>query len=199
MNIGIFGGTFDPPHVGHLVIADQALTQLKLDEVWFMPAGQPPHKANNHVSAAVHRVEMTRLAIQDHAGFKLSTFDVDRPGPHYSAIAIELLEQTHPQHDWYFIMGEDSLEDLPRWYEPRRLIAQATLAVAGRPGASTDLHDLEQAIPGLSAKVRWVDAPLVDLSSTQLRQMANAGASLRYLVPDAVLEYIHQHRLYLSE
>jgi nicotinate-nucleotide adenylyltransferase len=199
MNIGIFGGTFDPPHVGHLVIADQALTQLKLDEVWFMPAGQPPHKVNNHVSAAVHRVEMTRLAIQDHAGFKLSTFDVDRPGPHYSAIAMELLEQAHPQHDWHFIMGADSLEDLPRWYEPRRLIAQATLAVAGRPGASTDLHELEQVIPGLSKRVRWVNAPLVDLSSTQLRQMANAGASLRYLVPDAVREYIHQHRLYLSE
>lgn len=198
MNIGIFGGTFDPPHVGHLVIADQALTQLKLDEVWFMPAGQPPHKLNNPVSAAVHRVAMTRLAIAGHAGFKLSTFDVERPGPHYSSIAIEMLEQQWPQHDWCFIMGADSLEDLPRWHQPRRLIALATLAVAGRPGARPDLTALEQVIPGLSARVRWVDAPLVDLSSTQLRQMAKAGASLRYLVPDAVLDYIHTHELYLS-
>jgi nicotinate-nucleotide adenylyltransferase len=198
MNIGIFGGTFDPPHVGHLVIADQAMTQLKLDEVWFMPAGQPPHKLNNHVSEAEHRVAMTQLAIAGHAGFKLSTFDIDRPGPHYSAIAIEMLEQQHPQHDWCFVMGADSLEDLPRWYEPKRLIAQATLAVAGRPSARPDLHDLEQAIPGLSARVRWVEAPLVDLSSTQLRAMVRAGASLRYLVPDPVVEYIHQHRLYID-
>ncbi len=196
MNIGILGGTFDPPHIGHLVIADQALAQLKLDEVWFMPAGQPPHKMNNRVSAAADRVAMTRLAIQHHAGFRLSTFDVERPGPHYSSTALELLEQKHPQHDWCFIMGADSLEDLPRWHEPRRLIALATLAVAGRPGARPDLKEIEHDIPGLSARVQWVDAPLVDLSSTQLREMARAGASLRYLVPDEVIAYIHQHRLY---
>lgn len=198
MNIGIFGGTFDPPHVGHLVIADQALTQLGLDEVWFMPAGQPPHKLNNHVSAAQHRVAMTQLAIEGHAGFKLSTFDVDRPRPHYSSKAIELLEHRHPQHDWCFIMGADSLEDLPHWHEPRRLIALATLAVAGRPGARPDIKEIEHDIPGLSTRVRWVDAPLVDLSSTQLRSMVRAGASLRYLVPDGVVEYIHQHRLYID-
>ena len=196
MNIGIFGGTFDPPHVGHLVIADQALTQLQLDEVWFMPAGQPPHKLNNDVSAAQHRVAMTRLAIAGHTGFTLSTFDVDRAGPHYSAVAMEMLEQQHPQHDWCFIMGADSLEDLPRWYAPQRLIARATLAVASRPGVRPDLNALEQVIPGLSVRVQWVDAPLVDLSSTQLRQMVKAGASLRYLVPDAVIDYIEQHGLY---
>lgn len=196
MNIGIFGGTFDPPHIGHLVIADQALTQLKLDEVWFMPAGQPPHKLNNDVSAAQHRVEMTRLAIAGHAGFTLSTFDIDRPGPHYSSKAIELLEQRHPQHDWCFIMGADSLDDLPKWHEPQRLIALATLAVAGRPGAHPDLVKIERDVPGISARVQWVDAPLVDLSSTQLRKMVHAGASLRYLVPDAVIDYIQQHSLY---
>lgn len=196
MNIGIFGGTFDPPHIGHLVIADQALTQLKLDEVWFLPAGQPPHKRNGFVSDAEHRVAMARLAIQGHPGFKLSTFDVDRPGPHYSAIAMELLEQRHPQHDWCFIMGADSLEDLPHWHQPRRLIALATLAVAGRPGARPDIKEIEHDIPGLSGRMRWVDAPLVDLSSTQLRAMARAGASLRYLVPDSVVDYIQQHGLY---
>ena len=196
MHIGIFGGTFDPPHVGHLVIADQALTQLKLDAVWFMPAGQPPHKLNNLVSAAAHRVAMTRLAIANHAGFHLSTFDVDRPAPHYSATAIETLEQQHPQHDWCFIMGADSLVDLPRWHTPRRLIALATLAVAGRPGVHPDLTEIERQVPGVSERIRWVDAPLVDLSSSQLRHMASAGASLRYLVPDAVIDYIQQHNLY---
>lgn len=159
-------------------------------------AGQPPHKLNNPVSEAAHRVAMTQMAIAGHAGFTLSTFDVDRPSPHYSAVALEMLEQQHPQHDWCFIMGADSLEDLPRWYEPQRLIAQAMLAVAGRPGVRPDLAEIEQAVPGVSARVQWVDAPLVDLSSTQLREMVKAGASIRYLVPDSVIDYIQQHDLY---
>lgn len=196
MNIGIFGGTFDPPHIGHLVIADQALIQLKLDEVWFMPVGQPPHKAGNHISDVRHRVEMVRLAIADHPGFKLSLVDVQRPAPHYSVTAIELLESQHPQHDWCFIMGADSLEDLPHWHKPQRLIELATLAVAGRPGARPDTTELEQDIPGLGARVRWVNAPLVDISSTELRRLAREGASLRYLVPRLVEDYIREHMLY---
>jgi nicotinate-nucleotide adenylyltransferase len=197
MYIGIFGGTFDPPHIGHLVIADQALTQLKLDEVWFMPVGQPPHKAGNHVSAAEHRVEMVRLAIADHSGFRLSLVDVERPAPHYSVTAIELLESQHPQHDWCFIMGADSLEDLPHWHRPQRLIELATLAVAGRPGARPDTTELDHDIPGLCARMRWVNAPLVDISSTELRRLAREGASLRYLVPQPVEAYVVEHALYL--
>ena len=196
MNIGIFGGTFDPPHIGHLVIADQAFTQLKLDEVWFMPVGQPPHKVGNHISEPRHRLAMVKLAIAGHAGFKLSRVDVDRPAPHYSVTALEILEAKHPQHDWCFIMGADSLSDLPHWHEPRRLIALATLVVAGRPGVQPDTTELEHEIPGLSPRVRWVDAPLFDLSSTQLRQMAYGGQSLKYLVPDAVADYVREHALY---
>jgi nicotinate-nucleotide adenylyltransferase len=197
MNIGIFGGTFDPPHIGHLVIADQALTQLKLDQVWFMPVGQPPHKAGNHISTVEHRVAMVQLAIADHPGFQLSLVDVERPAPHYSVTAIELLESQHPQHDWCFIMGADSLEDLPHWHQPRRLIELATLAVAGRPGARPDTTELEHDIPGLCARVQWVNAPLVDLSSTELRRLAREGASLRYLVPQSVEAYVVEHALYL--
>lgn len=196
MNIGVFGGTFDPPHVGHLIIADQALQQLNLDFVWFMPVGQPTHKNANHVSPASDRVAMTALAIEDHPGFELSHVDVERPAPHYSSMAIELLETRNPEHDWFFIMGADSLEDLPNWHEPRRLIALATLAVASRPGARPDLSELERAVFGVSQRVRWVHAPLVDLSSTELRQMAHAGASLRYLVPRSVEDYIREHNLY---
>jgi len=196
MNIGFFGGTFDPPHIGHLVIADQAFTQLKLDEVWFVPVGQPPHKAGNHISQPEHRLEMVTRAIIGHPGFKVSRVDIDRPAPHYSVTALEILEAQHPQHDWCFIMGADSLSDLPHWHAPARLIELATLAVAGRPGARPDMTELEQDIPGLCRRVRWVDAPLVDVSSTQLRQMARAGRSLTYLLPDAVASYIHQHNLY---
>ena len=196
MNIGIFGGTFDPPHIGHLVIADQAFTQLGLDEVWFLPVGQPPHKRGNHISDAEHRVAMVTHAIHGHPGFKLSRVDVDRPAPHYSVTALELLEAEHPQHDWCFIMGADSLEDLPHWHKPRRLIELATLAVAGRPGARPEIREIETDVPGVSARVRWVTAPLVDLSSTDLRQMAREGKSLKYLVPDAVIAYADAHGLY---
>ncbi len=196
MNIGIFGGTFDPPHIGHLVIADQALTQLKLDEVWFMPVGQPPHKAGNSISSAHHRVRMVQLAISDHPAFRLSLVDVERPAPHYSSTALELLEARHPQHDWCFIMGADSLEDLPHWHNPRRLIELATLAVAGRPGARPDLNEIEHDVPGVSGRVRWVNAPLVDISSTELRRMVRQNASLRYLVTYPVEVYIRTERLY---
>jgi nicotinate-nucleotide adenylyltransferase len=102
----------------------------------------------------------------------------------------------HPQHDWCFIMGADSLEDLPHWHEPQRLIELATLAVAGRPGARPDIIKIEHDVPGVSQRVRWVNAPLVDISSTELRQFARSGASLRYLVPHAVEEYIREHALY---
>lgn len=196
MNIGLFGGTFDPPHIGHLIIADQTLTQLGLDEVWFMPVGQPPHKATNHVSPAHHRVAMVELAIAHHPRFKLSLFDVERPAPHYSSTAIALLESQHPQHDWYFVMGADSLEDLPHWHQPQRLIEIAMLAVAARPGAHPDLQAIERAVPGVSSRVRWVNAPRVDLSSTELRRMVRTSASLRYLVTDEVRDYIATHRLY---
>lgn len=196
MNIGIFGGTFDPPHIGHLVIADQALTQLKLDEVWFMPVGQPPHKDSNAISDARHRVRMVQLAIGDHPAFRLSLIDVARPAPHYSSTALELLEAQHPHHDWCFIMGADSLQDLPHWHNPRRLIELATLAVAGRPGAHPDLSRIEQDVPGVSDRVRWVNAPLVDISSSELRRMVRRNASLRYLVPHPVEMYIKTERLY---
>lgn len=199
MNIGIFGGTFDPPHIGHLVVADQALTQLRLDEVWFMPVGQPTHKDSNGISPAHHRVAMVGLAIKGHPGFQLSLLDVERPAPHYSSTAMEILEQRHPEHDWFFIMGADSLADLPHWHRPQRLIALATLAVAGRPGVRLDLSEIEHAVPGVSQRVHWVRAPLVDLSATELRRMARDGASLRYLVPAAVIEYVHTHRLYVED
>jgi nicotinate-nucleotide adenylyltransferase len=196
MNIGILGGTFDPPHIGHLIIADQALAQLQLDEVWFMPVGQPPHKVSNHITPIHHRVAMVNLAIADHQGFRLSLVDVERPAPHYSSTALEILATRYPQHNWFFIMGADSLADLPRWHNPKRLIALAMLGVASRPSVRPDLDKLECALPGLRARVRWIDTPLIDIASSDLRQMAHAGSSLRYLVPHPVETYIKQHRLY---
>ncbi|MFN3706240.1 MAG: nicotinate-nucleotide adenylyltransferase [Thermoflexales bacterium] len=196
MEIGIFGGTFDPPHIGHLIVADQALHQLQLDEVWFCPVGQPPHKHNGELTPAHHRVHMTRLAIADHERFRISTIDVDRPPPHYTSGLLRALCQAFPQHHWTFLMGADSLMDLPNWHEPDYLLQVADLAVALRPDVALDLSTVEAALPQIRASLRWVRTPLLDVSSSELRRMARQGASLRYLVPRVVEAYITQVQLY---
>ncbi|HEY3290878.1 MAG TPA: nicotinate (nicotinamide) nucleotide adenylyltransferase, partial [Anaerolineae bacterium] len=146
--IGLIGGTFDPPHIGHLIIAEQACTQLGLEKVWFAPVGQPPHKSIQHVSAIEHRVEMTRLAIQDNPHFMLSLADVNRPAPHYITHLFEILVRQYPLVEWYLIVGSDSFAELPNWYEPARLLQYTRLAVAQRPGFQPDLTKLEHALPG---------------------------------------------------
>jgi nicotinate-nucleotide adenylyltransferase len=196
MNIGIFGGTFDPPHIGHLVIADQALTTLGLDAVWFTPVGQPTHKNAAGVSPAAHRVAMTRLAIATHPAFRVCEADVDRPGPHYSLTLMQLLRERHPEHTWTFIIGEDSLEDLPKWHRPADLFALVTLAVARRPGSAPDLSAIRAVVPDIASRVSWIDAPLLDLSSTELRNRLRANSSVRYLLPRAVAEYALLNALY---
>lgn len=199
MKIGILGGTFDPPHVGHLVLADQALHQLGLDVVWFMPVGQPPHKPNNHVTPAQHRVAMIELAIADHPRFQLTRVDVDRPPPHYTASALELLHRRYPEHEWVFILGADALADLPRWYHPEQIVALAELAAAERPDARLDLAALERALPGLTRRLHWIRTPLMDVASSTLQQIARNGGSLRYLVTPEVQAYIRTHRLYCEQ
>ncbi len=196
MKIGIFGGTFDPPHIGHLVIAEHALAQLCLDAVWFVPVGQPPHKPNHRITAAPHRLAMTMLATADHARFCVSTLDLDRPPPHYTVGLFTLLRAQHPSTEFVFIMGADALADLPQWHQPQQLLALTTLAVAARPEVSVDLERLEQHLPGLRARLQWIHAPLVDLSSSLVQRLAAEGRSLRYLVPERVRAYIEAHRLY---
>jgi nicotinate-nucleotide adenylyltransferase len=196
VNIGVLGGTFDPPHIGHLIVAEQARAQLQLDEVWFAPAGQPPHKRNRKVSEAKHRVTMTRLAIADNPCFKLCLTDIERPGPHYSTDLMRLLRQQHPRNQWYFIIGGDSLADLPNWHQPQQFVQLARLAVAHRPGFQPDLAALEQTIPGLRERVAWVNSPLVYVSSSDLRARARQGLPLRYVVPREVEAYVQQNHLY---
>ena len=196
MKIGILGGTFDPPHIGHLIVAEQACAQMQLDEVWFAPAGQPPHKRDRPVTEAEHRVAMVRLAIADNPCFKLCLTDVERPGPHYSTDLMQLLREQQPHNQWYFVVGEDSLADLPNWHDPRQFVQLATLAVAHRPGYQPDLAVLEQTIPGLSQRVAWVNSPLVYVSSSDLRAQARQGLPLRYVVPDGIAAYVQAHRLY---
>jgi nicotinate-nucleotide adenylyltransferase len=194
--LGILGGTFDPPHLAHLVMADQARNQLNLARVLFVPAGQPPHKLDRVVTPAEHRVAMTQRAIAGDAGFVLSRVDVDRPGPHYTEDMLALLRATYPEDELYLLIGSDSLRDLSAWHDPARVVAQARLAVMPRLGAEPNMRALESALPGISARVDWVDAPRLDVSSTDIQRRARAGLSIRYFVPVAVESYIIEHRLY---
>ena len=196
MRVGILGGTFDPPHIGHLVLGDQAWQQLGLDEVWFTPVGQPPHKAGKQVTDAAHRVAMTQLAIAGHPAFRLCETDAPRPGPHYSLTLMQLLREQHPEHEWFFLIGEDSLADLSRWHRPADLIELAALCVARRPGSRSDHAAVFEFLPALRERVRWIDAPLLDLASSDLRARLVAGGSVRYLVPDAALEYARTRQVY---
>jgi nicotinate-nucleotide adenylyltransferase len=197
MKIGILGGTFDPPHIGHLVIADQARAQLKLDKVWFTPVGQPPHKEGSRVSSAEHRVNMTRLAIGGNLSFEVCLVDVERPSPHYTVDLFEKLQTNYPEHEFCFIIGADSLIDLPRWQRPRRLLEIARFAVAHRPRYIPDLADLEQKLPGLHDRIDWVDTPLTDLASNDLQRRARERLPLRYVVTRDVADYIREERLYV--
>jgi nicotinate-nucleotide adenylyltransferase len=194
--IGIFGGTFDPPHLGHLVLAEAAREQLQLDCVLWVVAGQSPLKPQGAATPVDMRLQLVQAAIAGQPSFALSRVDADRPGPHYSVDTAEIIAAQHPGAALYFIMGEDSLRDLPRWHRPADLAARCRLAVFQRPGIDTDLSQLAAAIPALTGRVEFVCAPQIDIAASDLRERARAGLSLRYLVPEAVRALIEQHGLY---
>lgn len=194
--LGLLGGTFDPPHMAHLILAEAAREQLELDQVLFLPAGQPPHKPDQPVTPAAHRLAMTALAVADNPDFALDVTDVDREAPHYTATLIPLLQKQLGPAQLWLLIGGDSLRDLPTWYQPRQLLLHCRLAVLPRPGAKVDWTSLDAAVPEAAARTDMLDGPTMALSSTALRRMAGMGRSLRYLVPDAVRHYIAEHALY---
>jgi nicotinate-nucleotide adenylyltransferase len=198
--LGVLGGTFDPIHHGHLVAAQEAFYQLELDLVLFVPAGMPPHKPVQPLATARHRLQMIELAIDGRPGFALSRVDVERPGPHYSADMLQLLKDEWG-HDTtlFFIEGADSLVDILDWHEPQRIVELAELALVNRQGVELDVDRLEQHLPGLEARLHRVEMPLLEISSTNLRQRVREGRPLAYLLPDAVIAYILEHELYLEE
>jgi nicotinate-nucleotide adenylyltransferase len=201
MNIGVLGGTFDPIHMGHLIIAEEVRTRLDLAEVLFVPAGQPWLKTNNVISPAEHRVEMVRLAIAKEPSFKLSTMEIERPGPSYTVDTMaELSRQIGARDKLFFILGWDNLDQLPRWHEPSRLVRLCRLVPVRRVGyASPDLDALEAAIPGLSQSIIMLDTPQIQISSSEIRDRVARGLSIHHLVPAPVERYIKQHRLYLTQ
>jgi nicotinate-nucleotide adenylyltransferase len=195
--LGILGGTFDPIHHGHLVAAEEAHHQLQLDQVLFVPAGMPPHKPSRPISPAHHRLRMVELAIAGKPYLAISRIDVDRAGPCYTVDTLDLLRaEWGPEPTFFFIEGADSLADILTWYQPQRLIERCELAVVERPGVELDLPRLENHLPGLTARIHWVQMPRLEISSSDLRARVRAGRPIAYLVPAAVEAYIREQGLY---
>ncbi len=196
LRLGVIGGTFDPPHCGHLVLAENGRVQLRLDRVLFVLAGQPPHKPDRPIARARHRVAMVEAAVADNPAFVLSRVDLDRPGPHYTVDMLALLQRQYPAAELFFLVGGDSLAQFLAWRDPASIVRQARLAVMRRPGFEPDLAALERAVPGLCERLVWLDAPYLDIAASDLRRRAGDGLPLRYLVPPPVEAYIREHRLY---
>lgn len=195
--IGILGGTFDPIHIGHLILAEEARVILQLDVVLFIPAAQPWRKAGRDITAAADRLEMVRLAIQDNPSFRASSIEIDRSGLTYTVDTLDALRATFQDAGFWFILGADALMDLPNWKEPGRILSLARLAVASR--ASTPLGNLEELnryLPGVGSRVDQVPMPSVSISSSELRRRLREGTSTRYWLPEAVRRYAVEHRLY---
>jgi nicotinate-nucleotide adenylyltransferase len=196
VNIGVLGGTFDPIHIGHLIVAEEARIKLGLREVLFVPAGQPWLKRDRDITQAVHRVEMVRRAITGNPHFKPCTLEVERLGPSYTVDTLAMLrKQLGTEASFFFILGRDTLAELPLWKEPEKLVQLCRLVVAPRLG-SKDLKHLETAIPGLLDKVIQLDMPVIGISSSGIRQRIAQGLSIRYLVPAEVEKYITEHKIY---
>ena len=196
--IGVFGGTFDPPHIGHLVLADEARAELNLKKVLWVVTGEPPHKPDRPMLAAEHRLKMVELAIQHDPAFELSRLEVDRPGPHYAVDTMAQLAESQPADQRAYIMGKDSLQDLPSWKSPERFIELTNaMIVLNRPDIEVDLELLNERLPGLANKVHLIGVPLVDVASRDIRHRVASGKPYRYLVARSVADYIVHNDLYL--
>ena len=197
MRVGVLGGTFTPPHLGHLVCAEEAYVHLELAQVTLIPARIPPHKPVDEEPGVEHRLQMCRLAIAGHEDqFAVSDIEAGRDGPSYTVDTLEELHAHEPESEFFLIVGADVAIEFPRWREPERILSLATLAVAQRPGTSREA--VERAlceVPGGEA-ARFFPMPEIGISSTMLRERASRGLPTTYLVPDSVRRYIDQHRLY---
>jgi nicotinate-nucleotide adenylyltransferase len=198
--IGIFGGTFDPIHIGHLILAEEAWFQLRLDCIYLAPAGNPPHKRGRRMAPVEDRVRMAELATADVDYALVSRIDADRPGPHYTSDLVRLLQrQVGSDSDIYFLMGMDSLRDLPTWHEARWLVDNARLVALSRHDVELDWETLEGALPGVRSRVTILDMPELEIASHVIQQRVRNGQPIRHMVPRAVEAYIRKHGLYRSE
>lgn len=197
---GLFGGTFDPIHLGHLVMAEEARLKLGFDRVVFIPARQPWLKADQCITPAHHRLAMVELATASNPFFEVSTAELDRPGPTYTIDTVrQMKEMMEPSDELYFIVGSDALTDLPGWKEPDRVTELCRIVSLERPGfPEVDVMALKSHLPAVSDCLIQLDAPRIEISSTAIRERIRRGLSVRYLVPAEVEEYIRRHGLYVT-
>lgn len=199
MRIGVFGGTFDPIHMGHLIVAEDARAALELDEVLFIPAGQPWFKSYRQITDARHRLAMVSLAVEDNPAFGVSDTEIRRSGPSYTVDTLTELRDQRKDSEFIVILGIDALREIDRWHQPRVLFQMASVVGMARPGSTLDPSVLNAAIPGASSRMRLLDSSLIDISGTDIRQRVAAGRSIRYRVPAAVERYIRGNGLYLCD
>ncbi|RSL31547.1 nicotinate-nucleotide adenylyltransferase [Salibacterium salarium] len=186
--IGLFGGTFDPPHNAHLMIAQEALTVLNLDEIWFIPVYSPPHKTREYMAHPDERLQMTQKAIADNPQFQVSTMELERKGPSYTLETVDSLKEAYPQTSFYFIIGGDMAEQLHLWKDIEKLKELVTFAVIDRPGYSIQPIDLKE--------MKYINMPQVDISSSMIRERHRLGKNIRYYIPDSVWAFIKEKNIY---
>ncbi len=195
--LGVIGGTFDPVHYGHLAAAEEARVRMNLEQVLFVVARVSPHKLDEEVTAVEHRLAMVSLAIASNPFFTISRVDVDRPAPSYTVDTVSILQEQFGQGtEIYFIMGLDSLVELPTWHQPLRLAQLCRLLAVERPDVEVDMAQLEASLPGISSRVEIIDMPAVDISSSELQERVRQGLPIKYQVPEEVERYIRDHELY---
>jgi nicotinate-nucleotide adenylyltransferase len=196
--IGVFGGTFDPPHLGHLTLAYEGLTNLDLEKVLWVLTPVPPHKPDLTLTPLEIRIEMTSVAASQEAKFELSRADIDRPPPHYALGTMEWLSKKYAQAAFVYLMGSDSLRDLYTWHQASKFVDLcAQIGVLERPGAELDLIQLEEKLPGTSRKVKIFSGPSIDITAREIRARVKAGSPFDFLLPRGIAEIIQQNHLYL--
>ncbi len=197
--VGIFGGSFNPLHHGHLIAAEFAAETIGLGLVLFAPVVHPPHRDGKQLAPIEHRLAMIEMAIADNDRFQLNLVDVERPGPHYSVDTVKIIEQQYPNSELYFVMGGDSFKGFPKWSRPGEIVEHCRLAVMRRPSTRpVQPYMHEDVMPGLQARVDMIEAPPIGISATRVREQLSVGKSVRYLVPNSVLDYVHSNDLYQS-
>jgi len=194
MDIGLFGGSFNPPHLAHLVVAEIARDQFGLEEVWWIPNATPPHKSDCELAAVEDRLAMTQRAIDENSSFRLCDIEVRRSGVSYTVETVRALQEQYPDTAFGLLLGSDSLDHFADWHRPDEIADRVPLVVYKRPGVTEEVPE-----PRFANHVRFVSAPVMEISGTEIRARCRAGRSIRYLVPAAVRAYIREHDLYQTE
>jgi nicotinate-nucleotide adenylyltransferase len=191
MTIGVFGGTFNPPHLGHLIVLENVVDQISFDRVLFIPSAHPPHKNDPTIAPAAHRFAMTQLAVEKNTLFEVSDIEIQRQGTSYTIDTLKTLSALYPQAELGLIIGADNFLEIETWKSPEEIFALAEVIVMNRPGFTNT-----QVRHRYSKQARFVNVPLIGISGSEIRRRVKQGRSIRYLVPENVLEYIHYHKLY---